>query len=124
MGIAVLFCLCSEADAFVAANFSVVWPDASKLAFLVLGPMLDLKLLLMFTRVYRVQLIYTIVIALIVQVFTYTLIVDFLSRERISLEVGGYEIRGRDIWGQPHEAERNPEPEYTCPSCFQVHSPS
>ncbi|MBI3821787.1 MAG: permease [Planctomycetes bacterium] len=75
MGIAVLFCLCSEADAFVAANFPLFWPDGSKLAFLVLGPMLDLKLLLMYTRVFRLRLIYTIVICLVVQVFVYTTIV-------------------------------------------------
>ncbi len=75
MGIAILFCLCSEADAFVAANFPLFWPDGSKLAFLVLGPMLDLKLLLMYTRVYRARLIYTIVICLVVQVFVYTTIV-------------------------------------------------
>jgi hypothetical protein len=76
MAIAVLFCLCSEADAFVAANFPLFWPDGSKLAFLVLGPMLDLKLLMMFTRVYRARLIYTIVIALVVQVFAYTMVVE------------------------------------------------
>src|SRR5262249_33684886 len=28
MGIAILFCLCSEADAFVAANFAPIWPPA------------------------------------------------------------------------------------------------
>jgi uncharacterized membrane protein YraQ (UPF0718 family) len=76
MAIAVLFCLCSEADAFVAANFPLFWPDGSKLAFLVLGPMFDLKLLMMFTRVYRARLIYTIVIALVVQVFAYTMVVE------------------------------------------------
>ncbi len=72
MGVAVLFCLCSEADAFVAANFPIFWPDGSKLAFMVLGPMLDLKLLLMFSRVFRAKLIGTIVISLIVQVFAYS----------------------------------------------------
>jgi uncharacterized membrane protein YraQ (UPF0718 family) len=76
MGLAILFCLCSEADAFVASNFPLAWPDASKLAFLVLGPMLDLKLLLMYTRVFRPRLIYTIVLALVVQVFAYTMVVD------------------------------------------------
>jgi len=69
MGIAVLFCLCSEADAFVAANFATYWPPASKLAFLVLGPMLDLKLYLMYTRVFRPKLIVTIITAVVVQVF-------------------------------------------------------
>ncbi len=61
MGLAVLFCLCSEADAFVAANFGAFWPPAAKLAFMVLGPMLDLKLILMYTRVFRARLIFVIV---------------------------------------------------------------
>ena len=39
--------LCSEADAFVAASF-VQFSFASKLAFLVLGPMLDMKLIAMY----------------------------------------------------------------------------
>ncbi len=78
MGVAVLFCLCSEADAFVAANFPLFWPDSSKLAFLVLGPMLDLKLLLMFTRVFRAKLIITIVISLVIQVFAYSMAAHYL----------------------------------------------
>ncbi|MSQ93576.1 MAG: hypothetical protein EXR98_03360 [Gemmataceae bacterium] len=82
MGIAILFCLCSEADAFVAANFPLFWPDGSKLAFLVLGPMLDFKLLLMYTRVFRGRLIYTIVICLVLQVFLYSSVVNyFFGRE-------------------------------------------
>ena len=80
MGFAILFCLCSEADAFVAANFQVFWPPASKLAFLVLGPMLDLKLYLMYTRVFRPRLIFTIILSVVVQVFVYTMIVHYLVR--------------------------------------------
>ncbi|MFO0865118.1 MAG: permease [Gemmataceae bacterium] len=75
MGLAVLFCLCSEADAFVAANFPMYWLPASKLAFLVLGPMLDLKLYVMYTRVYRPKLIFTIITAVAVQIFLYSLVI-------------------------------------------------
>jgi uncharacterized membrane protein YraQ (UPF0718 family) len=74
MLMAVLMCLCSEADAFVAASFTNMHISA-KVAFLVLGPMLDLKLLLMFTRVFRRRLIITIVISLIVLVLIYSLLV-------------------------------------------------
>lgn len=77
MGLAIAFCLCSEADAFVAANFPLLWPDASKLAFLVLGPMLDFKLYMMYTRVFRPRLIWTIITCVVVQVFFYTLIVHY-----------------------------------------------
>jgi len=80
MAAAVLFCLCSEADAFVAANFPASFPPAAKLAFLVLGPMFDLKLLVMYTRVYRPKLIYTIIVCLVVQVFVYCLIVHYVSQ--------------------------------------------
>ena len=77
MAVAVLFCLCSEADAFVAANFPMFWPPASKLAFLVLGPMLDLKLYLMYTRVFRTRLIFTIILSVVIQVFTYTMMLHY-----------------------------------------------
>ncbi|HSQ57826.1 MAG TPA: permease [Gemmata sp.] len=74
MLLAVLMCLCSEADAFVAASFTNMHVSA-KLAFLVLGPMLDLKLLMMFTRVFRLRLIVTIVLSTVCLVFILTLAV-------------------------------------------------
>jgi uncharacterized membrane protein YraQ (UPF0718 family) len=42
--LAVLLCVCSEADAFVAASLSGFSPTA-RLAFMVVGPMVDLKLI-------------------------------------------------------------------------------
>lgn len=77
MALAIIMCLCSEADAFVAASFTDLHPSA-KLAFLVLGPMLDIKLLLLFTRVFRPRLILVIVISLIAHVFIIMLIVHQL----------------------------------------------
>jgi hypothetical protein len=47
MALAFVLNLCSEADAFVAASF-VQFTAASKLAFLVFGPMLDIKLVVMY----------------------------------------------------------------------------
>ncbi|MEI7685487.1 MAG: permease [Planctomycetota bacterium] len=79
MGIAVLFCLCSEADAFVAANFAPYWPPASKLAFLVLGPMFDLKLYIMYTRVFRPKLIFTIIGCVVVQVFVLSMAAHYFE---------------------------------------------
>lgn len=77
MLMAVLMCLCSEADAFVAASFTTLHTSA-KLAFLVLGPMLDLKLLLMYTRVFRPRLIAVIVASVVLQVFVYCLAVHLI----------------------------------------------
>jgi uncharacterized membrane protein YraQ (UPF0718 family) len=77
MGLAIALCICSQADAFVAASYVSLRP-ASKLAFLVLGPMLDFKLYSMYTRVFRPRLIWTIVGSVVVQVFLYALITHFL----------------------------------------------
>jgi uncharacterized membrane protein YraQ (UPF0718 family) len=77
MGLAILLCLCSEADAFVAASFTTL-PAAAKLAFLVLGPMMDLKLYLMYTRVFRRKLIWTIFGSVMLQVLVYTVITHFV----------------------------------------------
>lgn len=77
MLLAFVLCLCSEADAFLAASFKTMSVSA-KLAFLVFGPMLDIKLLLMYTRVFRPKLILTIVTAVAVQVFVYTTVVHFV----------------------------------------------
>ncbi len=77
MVFAVVITLCSEADAFVAASFITLSP-AAKLAFMVLGPMLDLKLIFMYTRVFRSRLIYTIISAVVLQVFIYSLVVHYV----------------------------------------------
>lgn len=47
MAFAVVTSLCSEVDAFVAASFRFSLPLASQMAFMVLGPMFDIKLLFM-----------------------------------------------------------------------------
>jgi uncharacterized membrane protein YraQ (UPF0718 family) len=78
MLLAVILCLCSEADAFVGANLIKI-PLAGKLAFLVLGPMLDLKLYLMYTRVFRHKLIWTIIPAVVVLVLVLSLTAHYLS---------------------------------------------
>ncbi len=77
MLLAVVLSLCSEADAFVAASYTTLRP-AAKLAFLVLGPMLDIKLFLMYTRVFRPRLICTIFLSVIVQVFVLSYVTHVL----------------------------------------------
>ncbi len=74
MCLAVVLCLCSEADAFVAASYATMRP-AAKVAFLVLGPMLDFKLYFMYTRVFKTRLIWTIFLSVIVQTFLYAMAV-------------------------------------------------
>jgi uncharacterized membrane protein YraQ (UPF0718 family) len=58
MIMAVVLNLCSEADAFVAASFrSGPVPLSAQLAFMILGPMLDIKLILMYLKVFRIRAI-------------------------------------------------------------------
>lgn len=76
MLLAFVLCLCSEADAFLAASFTKMSISA-KLAFLVFGPMLDIKLLLMYTRVFKPKLIVTIISAVAVQVLLYSSVLHF-----------------------------------------------
>jgi uncharacterized membrane protein YraQ (UPF0718 family) len=52
MGLAVLLSLCSEADAFVAVSFTA-FPLGSQLAFLVLGPVVDAKLAVLYGATFR-----------------------------------------------------------------------
>ena len=77
MFMAILICLCSEADAFIAASFVALAPSA-KAAFLTLGPMLDMKLFLMYTRIFRPRLIFTIIACVFSQVFVYAMILHYL----------------------------------------------
>jgi uncharacterized membrane protein YraQ (UPF0718 family) len=77
MFLAVMMCLCSEADAFVAASFTKMHLSA-KVAFLVLGPMLDLKLLMMFTRVFRTRLIVTIVTCVVLLTLIFSVLLHLV----------------------------------------------
>ncbi len=53
MILAYLLSLCSEADAFIAASFGTSFSFPATLAFLILGPMLDLKNTLMMLSVFK-----------------------------------------------------------------------
>jgi len=79
MAMAIVLNLCSEADAFVAASFSLTFSFAAKLAFLVLGPMLDIKLIVMYGMVFRRRLILVLVPTIVIVVFAATAAIAWLS---------------------------------------------
>jgi uncharacterized membrane protein YraQ (UPF0718 family) len=60
--------LCSTSDAFVAATFTA-FPAAAKLAFLVFGPMMDLKLLFIYSLVFRKRFVVALAAGLFVLVW-------------------------------------------------------
>jgi len=70
MILAVVLNLCSEADAFVAASFrSSLVPLSAQLAFMILGPMLDIKLILMYLKIFQARAIVMLALLTFVAVF-------------------------------------------------------
>lgn len=73
MALAFILSLCSEADAFIASSFRTTFSNGSLLAFLVFGPMVDMKNLMMMLATFKKRLVLTIVSGVIVVVFLYSL---------------------------------------------------
>lgn len=69
MVMAVALNLCSEADAFVAASFRGTMPLSSQMAFMVLGPMLDIKLVAMYLSFVRKRALVTFIVLICSAVF-------------------------------------------------------
>lgn len=65
MLLAAALSLCSTSDAFIAATF-VAFPGVAKLAFLVFGPMMDLKLLFIYSSVFTKRFVAGLAIGLFV----------------------------------------------------------
>ena len=61
---AVVLSLCAEADAFVAASFTGFSVPAL-MAFLVIGPMLDLKMLLMYRSLFHTSFVIALALVLV-----------------------------------------------------------
>lgn len=71
MALAVVLNLCSEADAFIAASFQPMGiPFSAQMAFMVMGPMLDIKLILMYFTVFTRRMILLLIFSVCIFVFT------------------------------------------------------
>jgi uncharacterized membrane protein YraQ (UPF0718 family) len=76
---AVLLSICSTVDAFVALSFVGTFSPGSILAFLVFGPMVDIKSVLMYWRVFRPRpLLYLVLLPLMMSLLAGLLINYFL----------------------------------------------
>ena len=78
MALAALLSLCSESDAFVAASFVQFGPSA-QLAFLVFGPMIDMKLVALYVGTFRRGFVRMVVITVAATTLVGTLWVEVLS---------------------------------------------
>ncbi|WP_042165497.1 permease [Paenibacillus gorillae] len=57
MGLAFLLSLCSTSDAFIAASFNGIFGTGPLLAFLVFGPMIDLKNTMMLLSAFKLKIV-------------------------------------------------------------------
>jgi len=78
MALAIVLNLCSEADAFVAASFRQLVPLPGQLAFMVLGPMLDIKLVIMYLGLFRKRVVLVWAMSTIAAVFAVMVVLSLL----------------------------------------------
>ncbi|ADU62029.1 MAG: permease [Pseudodesulfovibrio sp.] len=68
MLLAIALSICSEADAFVAASFAS-FPVSAKVAFMAIGPMVDLKLIPLFLTVFNRRVALALIVVPVVTVY-------------------------------------------------------
>ncbi|HFI0143736.1 TPA: permease [Streptococcus suis] len=78
MVLAFLLSLCSEADAFIGASFLSSFGLAPVIAFLVIGPMVDVKNLLMMKRYFTGRFILTFIAIVSLVILSYSLLLGGL----------------------------------------------
>lgn len=78
MGLAFILSLCSEADAFVASSFSNHFSSTSILAFLVYGPMLDLKNALLYLAYFKTKFVFFLLVTITAVTYCSILLVNLL----------------------------------------------
>lgn len=78
MGLAYFLSLCSEADAFIGASFKNLFPSTSILAFLIYGPMIDLKNTIMLLGVFKMKFVLVLFILISTIVFGCVYLSSFL----------------------------------------------
>ena len=70
MGFGYVLSICSAADAFIAASFGHVFSVKALLAFLVFGPMLDMKNMLMLFAYFQKEICILLIGIVIISVYT------------------------------------------------------
>ena len=78
MLMAFLLSLCSEADAFIGASFLASFGLAPVMAFLVIGPMIDIKNLLMMKHYFNNRFIIEFMAIISIVILGYSLVIGGL----------------------------------------------
>jgi uncharacterized membrane protein YraQ (UPF0718 family) len=77
MLLAILLSVCSEADAFVAAAFST-FPAVARLAFVAIGPMVDIKLVFMYSSVFKLPVVLAFIIVPTILVYLLSVLLGIM----------------------------------------------
>lgn len=76
MALGFLLSLCSTSDAFIAQSFSASFTGGSLIAFMVFGPMMNLKVMLMMLAVFRTRFVLGLCAFAAVLVFAAAIVLD------------------------------------------------
>ena len=79
IGISFLLSLCSEADAFVASKFLKNFGIPSVSAFMVLGPMMDLKNSILTLGLFKKKFATTLIITILLVVTAFSICLSFIN---------------------------------------------
>jgi uncharacterized membrane protein YraQ (UPF0718 family) len=75
MALAFVLSLCSEADAFIASSFQNTFSFGALAAFLVYGPMLDIKNMLMLLQSFKTRFVIVLIVYITIFVFVGSLMI-------------------------------------------------
>ncbi|PFA24488.1 MULTISPECIES: permease [Bacillus cereus group] len=75
MGLAFILSLCSEADAFIASSFQSTFSTASLVAFLVYGPMVDIKNMFMMLATFKTKFVIVVIATVTIVVYASSLLI-------------------------------------------------
>ncbi|WP_238456310.1 permease [Desulfotruncus arcticus] len=71
--------VCSSADAFIAASFAGNFTTGSLLAFMVFGPMIDMKNILMMLSAFKTRFVLALVVIIALLVIGSTYLINYMS---------------------------------------------
>ncbi|OPY57074.1 MAG: putative permease [Pelotomaculum sp. PtaU1.Bin035] len=71
--------VCSSADAFIAASFAGNFTTGSLLAFMVFGPMIDIKNILMMISAFKARFVAALIIIIGILVVSSTFLINFMT---------------------------------------------
>jgi hypothetical protein len=78
MGLGFILSLCSTSDAFVAQSLQTIFPKSSLIGFMVFGPMINVKGILMMLAVFRSRFVILLCVLVTLLVFAGTILLQFI----------------------------------------------